>query len=136
MFRTEPTIGKGLAPTVIPKAVINYFLTKQPVSEFIRQQTDIRDFLMCQRPDRKFKILHGKKPVQRINRYYASTNGYSLYKVNEDGVKENMLTKSGVTILNKMDDLPITERHVNYNYYISEANSIIGELIYQQLELF
>ena len=136
MFRIEPTIGKGLAPTVIPKAVINYFLTKQPVSEFIRQQTDIRDFLMCQRPDRKFKILHGKKPVQRINRYYASTNGYSLYKVNEDGVKENMLTKSGVTILNKMDDLPITERHVNYNYYISEANSIIGELIYQQLELF
>ena len=136
MFRTEPTIGKGLAPTVIPKAVINYFLTKQPVSEFIRQQMDIRDFLMCQRPDRKFKILHGKKLVQRINRYYASTNGYSLYKVNEDGVKENMLTKSGVTILNKMDDLPITERHVNYNYYISEANSIIGELIYQQLELF
>ena len=136
MFRTEPTIGKGLAPAIIPKAVINYFLTKQPVSEFIRQQTDIRDFLMCQRPDRKFKILHGKKPVQRINRYYASTNGYSLYKVNEDGKPENMLTKSGVTILNKMDDLPITERHVNYNYYISEANSIIGELIYQQLELF
>lgn len=136
MFRTEPVLGKGLAPTVIPKAVINYFLTKQPVSEFIRQQTDIHDFLMSQRTDKKFKVRHGDRFVQRINRYYASTNGYSLYKVDKDGKEENMLTKSGVTILNKMDDLPITERHVNYNYYISEANKIIADLSYQQLELF
>lgn len=136
MFRTEPILGKGLAPTVIPKSVINYFLTKQPVSEFIRQQTDIHDFLMSQRTDKKFKVRHGDRFVQRINRYYASTNGYSLYKVDKDGKEENMLTKSGVTILNKMDDLPITERHVNYNYYISEANKIIADLSYQQLELF
>lgn len=136
MFRTEPVLGKGLAPAVIPKAVINYFLTKQPVSEFIRQQTDIHDFLMSQRTDKKFKVRHGDQFVQRINRYYASTNGYSLYKVDKDGKEENMLTKSGVTILNKMDDLSITERHVNYNYYISEANKIIADLSYQQLELF
>lgn len=136
MFRTEPVLGKGLAPTVIPKAVINYFLTKQSVSEFIRQQTDIHDFLMSQRTDKKFKVRHGNRFVQRINRYYASTNGYSLYKVDKDGKEENMLTKSGVTILNKMDDLPITERHINYNYYISEANKIIADLSYQQLELF
>ena len=136
MFRTEPTIGKGLAPTIIPKAVINYFLTKQPISEFIRQQTDIHDFLMAQRADKKFKVRHGNKFVQRINRYYASTNGYSLYKVDDEGKESNMLTKSGVTILNRMDDLPISERHINYNYYISEANKIIADLIYQQLELF
>ena len=136
MFKTEPTIGKGLAPVIIPKAVINYFLTKQSVSEFIKQHTDIRDFLMCQRADKKFKVLHGTKPVQRINRYYASTNGYSLYKVDESGKPENMLTKSGVTILNRMDDLPISDRHVNYNYYIEEANKIIYDLVCQQLELF
>lgn len=136
MFRTEPTLGKGLAPAIIPKAVINYFLTKQPVSEYIRQQTNIHDFLMSQRADKKFKVQHGYRYVQRINRYYASTNGYSLYKVDSTGKKENMLTKSGVTILNKMDDLPITDRHINYNYYISEANNIIAGFIYQQLELF
>ena len=32
MFITEPKLGKGLAPLIIPKAVINYFLTKQDVS--------------------------------------------------------------------------------------------------------
>lgn len=136
MFITENKLGKGLAPVIIPKAVINYFLTKQPVSEYIRSCTDIHDFLMAQRVDKKFKVLHGSKPVQQINRYYASTNGRSLYKVDKDGSKHNMLTKSGVTILNKMNDLPIEDRHINYNYYIDEAKKIIFDLVCQQLELF
>lgn len=136
MFITDTKLGKGLAPVIIPKAVINYFLTKQPVANFIKQQTNIHDFLMSQRADKKFKVRHGDRYVQRINRYYASTNGYSLYKVDDEGKEENMLTKSGVTILNKMDNLPITERHINYNYYIAEANKIIADFVYQQLELF
>ena len=136
MFITDPRLGKGLAPAIIPKAVINYFLTKQPTSEYIKKSKDIKDFLMYQRVDKKFKVIHGDKPVQRINRFYASTNDYSLFKVDETGKVENMLTKSGVTILNNMNDIPIEDRHLNYQYYISEANKIISEFIYQQLELF
>ena len=137
MFITKNKLGKGLAPVVIPKAVINYFLTKQPVSEFIEKDRDIRDFLMTQAVDRKFKVVHGDKPVQRINRFYASTNGRYLYKINQEtGQENNMLTKSGVTILNKFDDLEIEDRKVNYRYYISEANKIIADFVNQQLELF
>ena len=136
MFITEPILGKGLAPVIIPKAVINYFLTGEPVREFILRQTDINDFLMCQRANKKFKVLYGTIPVQRINRYYASTNGYFLFKVDENGKSENMLTKSGVTILNKMDDQPIENRHINYQYYISEAAKIVNDLTCVQLELF
>ena len=154
MFITKNKLGKGLAPVVIPKAVINYFLTKQPVSEFIEKDRDIRDFLMTQAVDRKFKVVHGDKPVQRINRFYASTNGPYLYKVKKNenpghyigqwGVEYdvpeeswfNMLTKSGVTILNKFDDLEMEDRKVNYRYYISEANKIIADFVNQQLELF
>ena len=154
MFITKNKLGKGLAPVVIPKAVINYFLTKQPVPEFIEKDRDIRDFLMTQAVDRKFKVVHGDKPVQRINRFYASTNGPYLYKVKKNenpghkigqwgeeyDVPEeswfNMLTKSGVTILNKFDDLEIEDRKVNYRYYISEANKIIADFVNQQLELF
>lgn len=137
MFITKNKLGKGLAPVVIPKAVINYFLTKQPVSEFIEKDRDIRDFLMTQAVDRKFKVVHGDEPVQRINRFYASTNGRYLYKINQEtGQENNMLTKSGVTILNKFDDLEIEDRKVNYRYYISEANKIIADFVNQQLELF
>ena len=136
MFITDTKLGKGLAPVVIPKAVINYFLTKQPVSEFIEKDKDIRDFLMTQNVDKKFKVVHGDTQVQRINRFYASTNGYYLFKQSEDGSLEHMLKKSGVTILNKFDDTPIENRKINYRYYISEARKIISDFTEQQLELF
>ena len=136
MFITDPRLGKGLAPAIIPKAVINYFLTKQPTSEYIKNSKNIEDFLMYQRVDKKFKVFHGETPIQRINRFYASTNDYSLFKVDPTGKVATMLTKSGVTILNKMNDIPIENRHLNYQYYISEANKIISEFVYQQLELF
>lgn len=138
MFITETYLGKGLTATVIPKAVINYFLTKEPVKDYILRQTDIKDFVMGQRTDKKFKVLHGDTPTQRINRYYASKNGPYLFKYDpkDPSSKENMLTKSGVTILNKYDDKPITDRKINYAYYISEAQKIIDDFIHRQLELF
>jgi len=136
MFITDTKLGKGLAPVVIPKAVINYFLTKQPVSEFIEKDKDIRDFLMTQNVDKKFKVVHGDTQVQRINRFYASINGHYLFKQDENGSLEHMLKKSGVTILNKFDDTPIEDRKINYRYYISEANKIIADFVNQQLELF
>lgn len=136
MFITEPRLGKGLAPTIIPKAVINYFLTKQSTNEYIRNCKNINDFLMYQRVDKKFKVVHGETPVQRINRFYASTNDYYLFKINPEGQINNMLVKSGVTILNKFDQKPIEDRHINYQYYIGEANKIIAEFVHQQLELF
>ena len=135
MFITHTTIGKGMAPLIIPKAVINYFKTGQSVRDYITGCTDIKDFLMSQRVDRKFKVLYGYDPVQQINRWYASTNGRKLYKVDGDSY-HNMLAKSGVTILNKFDDIPITERHINYQYYIEEANKIIRDFTQIQLSLF
>ena len=136
MFITENRLGKGMAPVIIPKAVINYFLTNESIDSFIKRQTDIKDFLMTQRVDKKFKVVHGLTPVQRISRYYASTNGEYLFK--EDGVDKvsNMLTKSGVTILNKFDDRTIESRKINYRYYISEAKKIVADFTEQQLELF
>ena len=138
MFITKTKLGKGLAPVVIPKAIIAYFVHKTPVAEFIEKDRDIRDFLMSQAVDKKFKVIYGEKPIQRINRFYASTNGSYLYKVDPDGDRDktNMLTKSGVTILNKFDDTPIEDRKINYRYYISEAKKVIADFTEQQLSLF
>ena len=142
MFITETNLGKGLAPTIIPKAVINYFLTKQPVGEFIKSHKDIKDFMMGQRVGKKFEVRHGNKVVSRINRFYASTQDYYLFKRDyktpdkSEYSDYNLLTKSGVTILNTYDERPIEQRHINYQYYISEAQSIIDKLRCVQLSLF
>ena len=94
---------------------------------------------MTQKVDRKFKVEYGEEPIQRINRYYASTNGRYLYKVKtekEVNSYSNMLKDSGVTILNTLDDIPIEARKINYNYYIGEAEKIVNSFVHQQLELF
>ena len=186
MFITKHKLGKGLAPVVIPKAVINYFTKKQPVEEFIKSDGDIRDFLMSQQVDKKFDVFHGENRVQRINRFYASENGEYLFKgifvperevpyvrftykgktveVPESEISyggrywydsdvknveyignrtigshtnfQNMLTKSGVTILNQLYDTTVEGRKINYRYYISEAKKIVADFTEQQLELF
>ena len=158
MFITKNKLGKGLAPVVIPKAVINYFVKGEPIEEFIKSDRDIRDFLMSQQVDKKFEVVHGENRVQRINRFYASTDGPFLFKVKKNenpghykttdpwgypyeyDVQEetwsNMLTKSGVTILNEFDERPIESRKINYRYYISEAKKIVADFTEQQLSLF
>lgn len=139
MFITEPVLGKGLAPTIIPEAVINYFVFNIPVEDTIRNCDDIRKFLMSQRVDKKFKVEYDDKYIQRINRWYASTNGYYLYTVDESKTPvkySNLLKKSGVTILNYIDDISTKNRKINYPYYISEARKIIDQLVCRQLDLF
>jgi len=135
MFITKNKLGKGLAPVVIPKAVINYFVKGEPIEKFVKNDADIRDFLMSQQVDKKFEVYHGKRKIQHINRFYASTNGEYLFK--KDADKEtNMLTKSGVTILNELYDTTVDGRKINYRYYISEAKKIVAGFTQQQLELF
>lgn len=139
MFITETKLGKGLTPTIIPEAVIKYFVEGIPLEKTIKECTDIKKFMMGQRVDKKFTVEYGDEKVQRINRFYASTNGRNLYKVKmEDGKPSysNLLTKSGVTLLNTYDDADIKCRHINYGYYLSEARKIVEKLKCRQLDLF
>lgn len=160
MFITTVKLGKGLTPKIIPKAVINFFKDGVPVEDTIKNCTDIKDFLMSEKTGKQWHVEYMNKEQQRTNRFYASTNGGYLWKWKEIGYKEgeivtytepyvgehkykasarqyqNMLTASGVTLLNKFDDKPIKERKINYRYYITEAYKIIRDLKPLQLSLW
>lgn len=160
MFITTVKLGKGLTPKIIPKAVINFFKDGVSVEDTIKNCTDIRDFLMSEKTGKQWHVEYMNKEQQRTNRFYASTNGAYLWKWKETGYKDgeiveynepyigiqryvakerqyqNMLTASGVTLLNKFDDKPIEERKINYRYYIMEAYKIIRDLKPLQLSLW
>lgn len=160
MFITAVKLGKGLTPKIIPKAVISFFKDGIPVEDTIKNCTDIRDFLMSEKTGKQWHIEYMNEEQQRTNRFYASTNGGYLWKWKDTGHKEgeiitytepyvgerkykasarqyqNMLTASGVTLLNKFDDKPIEERKINYRYYIMEAYKIIRDLKPLQLSLW
>lgn len=141
MFITKVLLGKGMAPKIIPEAIRDYFVDKVPVKDTIYNCKDINKFLTYQKVDKKFSVEYNNKLIQRINRFYASTNGPYLYKclVDSEGRRSNftnLLTASGVTILNKFDNKPIEERKINYRYYLKECLKIIEELEPKQLSLF
>lgn len=160
MFITEVLLGKGLSAKIIPEAIIKYFVDSTPVEQTIKECKDIKKFLMSEKTGKQWHVEYMNKEQQRTNRFYASTNGGYLWKWKDTGHKEgeiitytepyvgehkykasarqyqNMLTASGVTLLNKFDDKPIEERKINYRYYLREALKIIEELQPRQLELF
>lgn len=141
MFITTVKLGKGLTPKIIPKAVISFFEDGISVEDTIKNCTDIRDFLMSEKTGKQWHVEYMNEEQQRTNRFYASTNGGYLWKwkySNDSDAKsyQNMLTASGVTLLNKFDDKPIEERKINYRYYIMEAYKIIRDLKPLQLSLW
>ena len=137
-FITKVIRGKGLTPKIIPKAVIKYFLEGIKPQDYIKSCTDIKDFLMSEKTGKQWHVEYNNEPQQRTNRFYASTNGCFLYKWKmEEGERkyQNMLTASGVTLLNNFDDLK-EDPKINYQYYITEANKIIAQFKNKQLSLF
>lgn len=160
MFITAVKLGKGLTPKIIPKAIISFFKDGISVEDTIKNCTDIRDFLMSEKTGKQWHVEYMNEEQQRTNRFYASTNGGYLWKWKDTGHKEdeiitytepyvgerkykasarqyqNMLTASGVTLLNKFDNKPIEERKINYRYYIMEAYKIIRDLKPLQLSLW
>ena len=142
LFIDKVSLGKGMAPIIIAEAINKYFADGIPIADTIYGCDDIKKFLTYQKVNKAYSVEYNGELVQRINRYYMSTDGYWLYKCKvdkESGKRSNYIklsTASGVTILNKFDDRPISERKINYKYYIAEAVKIIGVLEVRQLSLF
>ena len=139
-FITDVLLGKGLTPKVIPKAVIKYFTEGIAPQDYIRNNKDIKDFLMSEKTGKQWTVEYNNIKQQRTNRFYASTDGYFLYKwkiddKTKDKQYQNMLTASGVTLLNNLEDLK-DDPKINHRYYIAEANKIITQLKNKQLSLF
>lgn len=137
-FITKVKLGKGLSPKIIPKAIEKYFLEDIKPKDYIPTVTDIKDFLMSEKTGKQWHVEYNNTSQQRTNRFYASTDGYYLYKWKDNqGIKEyqNMLVASGVTLLNNFDDLKENPK-INYQYYITEANKIIAQFKNKQLSLF
>ena len=140
LFIDSVTLGKGMQPMIIPKAINANLADNIPVEETIRNCKDINEFITYQKVDKKFTVQYMDKFITHINRYYVSTNGGYLYKceVEDDKIIKfaNMLTASGVTLCNDITAIKEFPRNINYKYYIKEANKILAKLKIQEQGLF
>ena len=140
LFIDSVTLGKGMQPMIIPKAINANLADNIPVEETIRNCKDINEFITYQKVDKKFTVQYMDKFINHINRYYVSTNGGYLYKCEVEDNKivkfANMLTASGVTLCNDITAIKEFPKNINYKYYIKEANKILAKLKIQEQGLF
>lgn len=141
MFLTDVTLGKGMPATIIPEAIINRLVNNIPVEDTIKNCKDLNKFITYQKVGKEFSVEYDNKLIQRINRFYMSTNGYYLYKckVDSEGKKNNyekINANSGVTVVNDFSKIKGFPTNINYRYYINQANVIVEEFLTQQLQLF
>lgn len=138
LFIDKVSLGKGMQPMIIPKAINAYFADGIPVEQTIKNSQDINDFLTYQKVGKQFYVEMDNKKIPNINRYYCSTNGYYLYKVRKDNPDSyiNMLKSSGIKIANDLTKIKDFPTDINYLYYIGEAKKIIFPMENYQLSLF
>lgn len=135
-------LSKGYNSPIVAKCVTEYFINGIPVMETLRNAKSILDFCRTQNVNHKYRlefthVVDGKirtDVVQRNTRFYISSTGGTLMKVESMGWNDNgeeQVKKSSlcagqrVSICNTVDDTDISELNVNYLYYYNEAMAII-----------
>lgn len=135
-------LSKGYNSPIVAKCVTEYFINGTPVMETLRNAKSILDFCRTQNVNHKYRlefthVVDGKirtDVVQRNTRFYISSTGGTLMKVesmgwnerNEEQVKKSSLCAGQrVSICNIVDDTDISELNINYLYYYNEAMAII-----------
>lgn len=130
-------LKKGYDMPVVAKAVFEYFANGVSVMETLRNHKDILDFCKTQNVGKQFEVVYQKvvdgKVIdvhsQRHVRFYVSTKGVVIMKENvHDGKRSVLASGKPVIILNKLDDVDITLRNIDYKYYYEEAYKIINPI--------
>jgi len=122
-FIEKPNLGDSCNMLIVPKAIVNYFRTGQPVESYIKQDHHIYDFCLSKKVDKSFQVMWGNDILdQRLNRYYVSKKGKYLYKW-KNNKKTHMLKGYGIQLYNTHN--PNQKHNINYSFYIHQANNII-----------
>ena len=121
-------LAKGYNQPIVAEAVVRYFMDDKPIMETLYEATNILDFCKTQNVGRKFTVEYKGEEIQRNTRFYVSMSGGYIFKVDENNKHNNLCSGYVVTVLNTLDDIPINQRNINYQYYYNEAMKIIDPI--------
>jgi len=143
-FETQTPLKKGFNAPIVPIALYEYYVNGIDIETTIREHTDIYDFCIARKSDKKFTneyhylkdgSEHAIDELQRTNRYFVSTNGGKIYKHDKNtGKIADVCVGHNVTLFN--DYYKADDYHIEYGYYISRARKIKELIENPQLKLF
>lgn len=143
-------LTKGYNAPIVSKAAYDYLLYDIPILDTLYKATNILDFCKTQNVGKDWICIYtdnnGTKIIQRNNRYYVSTTGGTIEKVEKDqssidcfiqedgsisnasGRRSNLCAGQKVQILNTLDDTDIAFRNISYDYYYNEVMKLIDPI--------
>ncbi len=126
-FITNPDLGNSCDFLIVPKAVNAYLIDGIDPEEFIKQPNHhIFDFCASQKVGKQFTVYYNNQKVQRLNRYYISKSGSSIYKMK--GRTRSALTGlKGVSVQLYNNHDESLQHDIDYDFYL--------ELIYKTLDV-
>jgi prophage maintenance system killer protein len=136
--------NKDWSMRVVAKALDAYYRFGTPINEFIRNHRDIYDFCLGFRARKEWNLYRiyiddntrKEQKLQRTIRYYISTPGDSLIKIDENGHGIQLEAGYASTLFNQYEEKDWDSYKINYNYYISQANKIKNAVYDGQLIMF
>ena len=133
IFDWKLNLYKGYRSPIIPKGLKAYFIDGQPVSEFLSGERDIHDYFLSQKASRKFQMEFRRgnqiEQIQHTNRYYVSTDGGDLVKVDGNGREIRLLATAPVKVLNDIpSNYEFSALKVDINWYRREIEKVIYQI--------
>ena len=138
---SEGNYHKDTSMNVVALALTEYFINDINPETFIKNHTNIHDFMLGVSKSKAVKkgdfefllsreeegIVKHEKVDARFIRYYASTDGYTACKLYEDTSIISLHSDTRITILDKIKPKHTVDTlKLNYNWYLNEVNKIIN----------
>jgi hypothetical protein len=112
---------------VIPKVAEKVLLDGAPIRETVINWPDKMDFMLKVKVPRTSHLMIDDKPLQRITRYYVSTEGGSLFKWMPPLKGKTEWRKIGVECgwkVTPCNDIKDAVAPIDYEYYIQEVEKL------------
>lgn len=127
------SLDKGYDMPIVAEAVYQFFVNDVPVLQTLYNATNILDFCKTQNVNKSFKVMFsnndGVKEIQRNTRFYVANNGGNIYKQDINCKRTGLCEGNSVIVLNTLDDKPIYQRDICYQYYYNECYKIIDPIL-------
>ena len=141
-FGIDKPWNKDHSQKVVAIAVEQFFVNGTPVRDTIENHTEIFDFCISKKIGKQFTVeyhyikdnKHVIDKVQQLNRFYVAKKGGALIKRKDDDSITRLVAGNTIQIFNKY--FKSDEYHINYDFYVAEANKIVNAVDSGQMQLF
>jgi hypothetical protein len=152
-FTTEFELHKNKSARIVPIALENYFINNIPINKTIHNHNNIYDFCLGVKSIGGNQLITFNKKtleeikLQKVNRYYISTNGINILKRLpklegkqasnqldifgniDDGTREAEIEAGWLsTIFNQYVEKDFKDYNICYKYYEQRCDKIINKI--------